>query len=98
MAPSEVLDAARAIAELPGLRLRGLMAIPEPTEDQQKQHAAFRQTRELLMQLQAALPLLQLDTLSMGMSADMVAAIEEGATIVRVGSAIFGQRERTSKS
>jgi pyridoxal phosphate enzyme (YggS family) len=98
MAPSEVLDAARAIAELPGLRLRGLMAIPEPTEDQQKQHAAFRQTRELLTQLQATLPLLQLDTLSMGMSADMVAAIEEGATIVRVGSAIFGQRERTNKS
>jgi pyridoxal phosphate enzyme (YggS family) len=98
MAPSEVLDAARAIAELPGLRLRGLMAIPEPTEDQRKQHAAFRQTRELLTQLQAALPALQLDTLSMGMSADMVAAIEEGATIVRVGSAIFGQRERTNKS
>ncbi|HWW04885.1 YggS family pyridoxal phosphate-dependent enzyme [Collimonas sp.] len=102
MAPAEVLDVARAIAELPGLRLRGLMAIPEPTDDQQKQHAAFRQTRELLVQLQSALTQqragLQLDTLSMGMSADMVAAIEEGATIVRVGSAIFGQRERISKS
>ncbi|GAC1316342.1 MAG: YggS family pyridoxal phosphate-dependent enzyme [Collimonas sp.] len=94
MAPSEVLDVARAVAGLPGLRLRGLMAIPEPTDDQQKQHAAFRQTRELLTQLQQELAAPQLDTLSMGMSADMAAAIEEGATIVRVGSAIFGQRER----
>ncbi|MEO6917943.1 MAG: YggS family pyridoxal phosphate-dependent enzyme [Collimonas sp.] len=96
MAPADVLDAARAIIELPRLRLRGLMAIPEPTQDQQKQHAAFHQTRELLLQLQAALPAhaAQLDTLSMGMSADMTVAIEEGATIVRVGSAIFGQRER----
>lgn len=94
MAPSEVLDVARAVVELPGLTLRGLMAIPEPTEDRQKQHAAFRQARELLTQLQMALAAPQLDTLSMGMSADMAAAIEEGATIVRVGSAIFGQRER----
>jgi len=94
MAPSEVLDVARAVAGLPGLTLRGLMAIPEPTGDQQKQHAAFRQTRELLTQLQQELAAPQLDTLSMGMSADMAVAIEEGATIVRVGSAIFGQRER----
>lgn len=93
MAPSEVLDVARAVVELPGLRLRGLMAIPEPTGDQQKQHAAFRHTRELLTQLQQELATPQLDTLSMGMSADMAVAIEEGATIVRVGSAIFGQRE-----
>ncbi|NKI67832.1 YggS family pyridoxal phosphate-dependent enzyme [Collimonas pratensis] len=100
MAPAEVLAAARAIVGLPRLRLRGLMAIPEPTEDLQKQHAAFRQTRELLQQLQAELPAhaAQLDTLSMGMSADMAVAIEEGATIVRVGSAIFGQRERTIQS
>ncbi|WP_092414547.1 YggS family pyridoxal phosphate-dependent enzyme [Collimonas sp. OK307] len=94
MAPSEVLDVARAVVGLPGLTLRGLMAIPEPTEDQQKQRAAFRQTRELLTQLQQELAAPQLDTLSMGMSADMAVAIEEGATIVRVGSAIFGQRER----
>jgi PLP dependent protein len=100
MAPADVLDAARAIVTLPRLKLRGLMAIPEPTQDQQKQHAAFRHTRELLLQLQAGLPehAAQLDTLSMGMSADMAAAIEEGATIVRVGSAIFGQRERTIQS
>ncbi|AIY39995.1 Hypothetical protein YggS [Collimonas arenae] len=100
MAPAEVLDVARAVIELPRLRLRGLMAIPEPTQDQQKQHTAFRQTRELLLQLQAALPAhaAQLDTLSMGMSADMAVAIEEGATIVRVGSAIFGQREQNRQS
>ncbi|SFA79445.1 hypothetical protein SAMN04515620_10344 [Collimonas sp. OK607] len=98
MAPSEVLDVARAVVGLPGLALRGLMAIPEPTDDQQKQHAAFRQTRELLTQLQQELAAPQLDTLSMGMSADMAVAIEEGATIVRVGSAIFGQRERNKES
>jgi pyridoxal phosphate enzyme (YggS family) len=100
IAPSEVLEIARAIVELPRLKLRGLMVIPEPTEDEQKQHAAFRQTRELLMRLQMDLAAHagQLDTLSMGMSADMAAAIEEGATIVRVGSAIFGQREQTRES
>lgn len=94
VAPSAVLDTARAIVGLPHLALRGLMVIPEPTEDEQKQRAAFRQTRELLQQLQSALPdhAAQLDTLSMGMSADMAAAIAEGATIVRVGSAIFGHR------
>lgn len=96
VAPSAVLETARAIAGLPHLILRGLMTIPEPTEDEQKQHAAFRQTRELLQQLRAELPdqAAQLDTLSMGMSADMVAAIAEGATIVRVGSAIFGHRTK----
>lgn len=100
MAPAEVLETARAIIGLPRLRLRGLMAIPEPTQDLQKQHAAFRHTRELLLQLQSGLPehAAQLDTLSMGMSADMAVAIEEGATIVRVGSAIFGQRERITQS
>lgn len=98
LAPAEVKDVARAIAGLPGLKLRGLMAIPEPTDDLEKQHAAFRRTRQLLEQLQQDPDMQQagqqLDTLSMGMSADMAAAIEEGATIVRVGSAIFGQRER----
>ncbi len=94
VAPSAVLDTARAIIGLPHLTLRGLMVIPEPTEDEQKQRASFRQMRELLQQLQSALPryATQLDTLSMGMSADMTAAIAEGATIVRVGGAIFGQR------
>lgn len=81
---------ARAVAGLPNLRLRGLMAIPEPAEQFEQQRTAFRQLRELYQQLQAEG--LDLDTLSMGMSGDMRAAIVEGATIVRVGSAIFGAR------
>ncbi|TCS33472.1 hypothetical protein EDC30_1163 [Paucimonas lemoignei] len=82
---------ARAVAEMPRLRLRGLMAIPEPTDDVMQQRAAFRQLRELYEALHAdGLPL---DTLSMGMSGDLEAAIAEGATIVRVGTAIFGARE-----
>ncbi|GAB3426627.1 YggS family pyridoxal phosphate-dependent enzyme [Massilia solisilvae] len=81
---------ARQVAGLPNLRLRGLMAIPEPEEDPDKQHAPFRRMRELLEQLRGEG--LELDTLSMGMSGDMAAAVAEGATIVRVGSAIFGAR------
>ncbi|MQR01381.1 YggS family pyridoxal phosphate-dependent enzyme [Glaciimonas soli] len=86
----QALEVARAIAALPGLKLRGLMAIPEPTDDVARQRAAFRQVRELFSELNAHG--LGLDTLSMGMSGDMTAAIAEGATIVRVGSAIFGAR------
>lgn len=82
---------ARAVAALPRLQLRGLMAIPEPEDDFDKQRAAFRVLRELYEQLRA--DGVALDTLSMGMSADMRAAIHEGATIVRVGSAIFGARQ-----
>jgi PLP dependent protein len=81
---------AHAIAKLPRLRLRGLMAVPEPAVEFEKQCAPFRQLRALLEELRAQG--LALDTLSMGMSADMAAAIAEGATIVRVGSAIFGNR------
>ncbi len=81
---------AHAIAPLPRIRLRGLMTIPEPTDDVVKQRAAFYRLRTLFEQLRAqGLPL---DTLSMGMSGDMEAAIAEGATMVRVGTAIFGQR------
>lgn len=81
---------AHAVAALPGLRLRGLMAIPEPTPDQALLRARFRQLRELRDALVAdGLPL---DTLSMGMSADYPLAIAEGATIVRIGSALFGAR------
>ncbi|MFC5476199.1 YggS family pyridoxal phosphate-dependent enzyme [Paraherbaspirillum soli] len=99
VAPADVLDLARAIIDLPQLTLRGLMAIPEPTDDVQKQRATFRQVAELLAQLQTQLGAdgRQLDTLSMGMSADMAAAIAEGATIVRIGSAIFGQRPQATK-
>lgn len=90
VAPAELKALAQAVAALPRLRLRGLMAIPEPVDDVAQQRAAFRQLRELYEGLRAAG--LALDTLSMGMSADMQAAIAEGATIVRVGSAIFGSR------
>ena len=90
VAPEEVPALARAVAGLPRVVLRGLMAIPEPAEDIERQRAPFRQLRELFEQLKAEG--LALDTLSMGMSADMDAAIAEGATIVRVGTAIFGQR------
>jgi pyridoxal phosphate enzyme (YggS family) len=90
--PEQVEPLARTIAALPRINLRGLMAIPEPTDDVALQRTRFRQVRELKDRLVAGgLPL---DTLSMGMSGDMEAAILEGATIVRVGSAIFGQREK----
>lgn len=90
VAPDEVLALARSVAALPRLKLRGLMAIPEPATDLEQQRVPFRRLRELLEQARAAgLPL---DTLSMGMSADLDAAVLEGATIVRIGTAIFGQR------
>ena len=88
--PSEVAALALAVSALPNLRLRGLMAIPEPLEGFEAQRAPHRLLRALLDELRAQG--LELDTLSMGMSADLEAAIAEGATIVRVGSAIFGER------
>jgi PLP dependent protein len=81
---------ARQIAKLPSLRLRGLMAIPAPADDFDVQRAPFARLRRLVERLRAEG--LALDTLSMGMSHDMTAAILEGATIVRVGTAIFGKR------
>jgi pyridoxal phosphate enzyme (YggS family) len=90
VAPSELAALARAVAALPGLRLRGLMAIPEPQTDEALQRAAFARLRLLYEELNAGG--LALDTLSMGMSADLAAAVAEGATIVRIGSAIFGAR------
>lgn len=90
-APAELPDLARAVAALPRLRLRGLMAIPAPAPDFERQRLAFRTSRQLLEQLQQAG--LALDTLSMGMSDDMEAAIAEGATMVRIGTDIFGERE-----
>jgi pyridoxal phosphate enzyme (YggS family) len=89
--PEKAAALARAVQGLPRLKLRGLMSIPEPEEDFDKQRAAFRVLHELYQALRAEG--IQLDTLSMGMSADMRAAIMEGATIVRVGSAIFGARQ-----
>jgi PLP dependent protein len=89
-APAELPALARAVAALPRLRLRGLMAIPEPQHDVALQRAAFGKVRALFEALRAEG--FDLDTLSMGMSADMQAAIAQGATIVRVGTAIFGSR------
>ncbi|WP_061563194.1 YggS family pyridoxal phosphate-dependent enzyme [Pseudomonas citronellolis] len=87
-APGELPALARAVAALPNLKLRGLMAIPEPTEDVAAQRAAFARLRELLTALN-----LGLDTLSMGMSHDLEAAVAEGATWVRIGTALFGARD-----
>jgi len=88
--PQEVLGLARQIQTLPGLRLRGLMSIPEPQPDFAAQCALHQHTRQLFDTLRNAG--LALDTLSMGMSADLEAAVQSGSTLVRVGSAIFGQR------
>lgn len=91
--PEELPALAREVAQLPNLRLRGLMAIPEPTTDIAEQRAAFARVRALFDALRA--DGLEMDTLSMGMSGDLAPAIAEGATIVRVGSAIFGKRDYT---
>lgn len=88
--PGEVLALAQAVSTLPRLRLRGLMSIPEPVEGLAAQRAPHRRLRELFDALRSQG--LALDTLSMGMSADLEAAIAEGSTLVRVGSAIFGVR------
>jgi pyridoxal phosphate enzyme (YggS family) len=85
--PEDLPALAQAISALPNLRLRGLMAIPEPTEDSDEQNAAFAAVRTLQDQLN-----LPLDTLSMGMSHDLEAAIAQGATWVRIGTALFGAR------
>jgi pyridoxal phosphate enzyme (YggS family) len=94
-APGEVPELGRQIARLRRLRLRGLMAIPEPTADPQRQRASFAQLRQLLDRLSAELAdgAADLDTLSMGMSDDLEAAVAEGSTMVRVGTAIFGARK-----
>jgi pyridoxal phosphate enzyme (YggS family) len=94
--PAEVAELARAVAELPRLRLRGLMCVPPPQPDEQAQRAIFARLRRLLEDLNAEglnAEGLKLDTLSMGMSADFESAIAEGATHVRIGTAIFGSRE-----
>jgi pyridoxal phosphate enzyme (YggS family) len=88
--PAEVPAVAQAVAALPRLVLRGLMSIPEPAADATAQRVPHRALRELLMQLNDRG--LALDTLSMGMSADLETAVAEGATLVRVGTAIFGKR------
>jgi pyridoxal phosphate enzyme (YggS family) len=94
-APSEAPALAAAVGRLPGLRLRGLMAIPEPTDDDALQRRRFASLREALATVSASTGN-RLDTLSMGMSDDLEAAIMEGATIVRIGTAIFGERNFTT--
>lgn len=91
VAPAELPALAQAVAALPNLKLRGLMAIPEPADDAESQRKPFALLRQLQQQL-AGMGIVT-DTLSMGMTADMQAAIAEGATIVRIGTAIFGKRD-----
>ena len=90
--PEGTLALAQEIGALSGLALRGLMAIPAPTETLEAQRQPLAALRQLLEELQAALPEAPLDTLSMGMSDDLEAAVLEGATLVRLGTAIFGAR------
>lgn len=90
VAPADVCALARAVARLPHMRLRGLMTLPQPEHDQEAQRKWFRMLREIRDRVAAEG--IALDTLSMGMSDDLEAAILEGATIVRVGTAIFGPR------
>ncbi|SER96130.1 hypothetical protein SAMN04487958_1055 [Vreelandella subterranea] len=93
--PEDVEALAQEVAALPGLKLRGLMAIPAPAESLAAQRQPLAEMRKLLSALQKALPDTPLDTLSMGMSDDLEAAVLEGATLVRLGTAIFGARNTT---
>lgn len=90
--PGDVPALADAIAAQPRLRLRGLMVIPTPHPEPEQRRGAFRRTRELFDALRVSHP--QADTLSMGMSDDHAIAIAEGATMVRIGTALFGARPR----
>ena len=87
----DALQLAQQISQLPRLKLRGLMTIPEATPDEQKQRQFFRQLADLRDKINSNG--FSLDTLSMGMSGDMQIAIEEGSTIVRIGTGIFGKRD-----
>ncbi len=92
-APDELPALARAVAALPRLRLRGLMAIPEPSDEPAQQRLPLAAMKRLF-DAQRAAGFADWDTLSMGMSADLEAAIEQGATMVRVGTALFGERSK----
>jgi len=92
IAPADVLALAREVAALPHLRLRGLMTIPDPVDGFDAQVAVHAKARALFDDVKAALNLPQFDTLSMGMTGDLEAAIHAGSTMVRVGTAIFGGR------
>ena len=90
--PEEVLELARAVAALPRVVLRGLMTIPDPVQGFEAEVALHRRATALFEQVRTALALPYFDTLSMGMTADLEAAIAAGSTMVRVGTAIFGKR------
>ncbi len=92
--PTELSSFANEINQIDRLVLRGLMIIPTKTEDEAQQRLAFKKARELFEQLAKQYP--SVDTLSMGMSTDMILAIEEGSTMVRIGTALFGQRKNTT--
>ncbi|MCD6682209.1 MAG: YggS family pyridoxal phosphate-dependent enzyme [Burkholderiaceae bacterium] len=97
VAPGDALALVRACRALPALQVRGLTAIPEPTDDASLQRRRFAQLRELHERIRAALDpeaAASFDTLSMGMSADLESAIAEGSTIVRIGTALFGRRPK----
>ena len=88
--PDDALELARAVAALPRLQLRGVMSLPAPSDDPAEQRRQLQAVRVVFEHLRSqGLPL---DTLSMGMSADLEAAVEQGSTLVRVGTALFGQR------
>lgn len=93
--PEELANLVKAVSAMPRLKLRGLMAIPEPQSDPEKQRQPFNAMNTLFEELKCAG--YDLDTLSMGMSDDMEAAVQEGATTVRIGTAIFGQRHYPEK-
>lgn len=94
--PEELDELAKAISQLPNLRLRGLMAIPKPESEPEQQKTALRKMQQLFDRLQDEFE--GIDTLSMGMSDDMAAAIECGSTMVRIGTAIFGARDYSVKN
>lgn len=95
--PEELPALAAQIVKLEKIQLRGLMAIPASSDDPELQRQPFAQMNALLQELQQQLPNEPLDTLSMGMSGDMEAAIHEGATMVRIGTALFGPRDYTKQ-
>lgn len=94
VAPADTEDMLRALSKMAHLRVRGLMTVAPFVENQEENREVFRQMRELLVDMNAKkIDNIKMDTLSMGMTGDYAVAIEEGATIVRVGTGIFGERE-----
>ncbi|MDK1023768.1 MAG: YggS family pyridoxal phosphate-dependent enzyme [Gammaproteobacteria bacterium] len=96
VSPESVMDLALAIQSLPNLRLRGLMAVPAHTDSLASQRKPFHALRELLENVQTVMNMSEINQLSMGMTLDMEAAIAEGSTMVRIGTAIFGARTKST--